>query len=577
MKLRKLLGMGLVACFLAQSLTGCGNASDSAATAGAEEAGTKETPETAEDGTPQSQSDASEEKADGAVGTNSDVHKEGLPIVDEEQTLSVLTISTHPEVEPSEVVIHQEIEAATNVKIEWTVIPVAAWAERKGLTLAQSELPDIMLGDACFSDTDLQNMIDAGQVIAIDGLIEDYAPNFKKIMENQPELKPSITNDDGHIYGLPQYIGSEGATRGVTTTNRVTYINKTWLDNLNLAMPTTTEELHEVLKAFKEGDPNGNGQADEIPLSTYTDNQYFADWFGAFGLVPNANENNYENIAIKDGKVVFSAAEEEYKEGVNYFHQLWADGLIDPETFTQDSAMFNSKLKSETRIIGMFSAWRGTAWRLSNEDEEYVVLPPLEGPDGDRLYPEMFNGVSSRAGCVITSSCSNPELAMRWVDNLVSPENGYQFWTKAKIGYNLEDTGEEQYKLVKQLEVDDPEYIRQVMLGFTCVDHTTMNRKPTDPDPLNVDNEKQAADVFYKDCYPQEHFPNVFLNKEEGKIMAELQPQLKSYVDQTLAKWITSGGVEEEWEGYVEQLKSMGLDDYIAQFQTALDRYNSAQ
>lgn len=134
-------------------------------------------------------------------------------------------------------------------------------------------------------------------------------------------------------------------------------------------------------------------------------------------------------------------------------------------------------------------------------------------------------------------------------NTFISPENGYQFWTKAQIGYNLEDTGEEQYKLVKQLDVDDPEYICQVMLGFTCVDHTTMSRKPTDPAPLNMDNEKQAADVFYKDCYPQEHFPNVFLNKEEGKIMAELQPQLKSYVDQTLAKWITSGVVEEEWEG----------------------------
>ncbi len=137
-------------------------------------------------------------------------------------------------------------------------------------------------------------------------------------------------------------------------------------------------------------------------------------------------------------------------------------------------------------------------------------------------------------------------------NTFISPENGYQFWTKAQIGYNLEDTGEEQYKLVKQLDVDDPEYICQVMLGFTCVDHTTMSRKPTDPAPLNMDNEKQAADVFYKDCYPQEHFPNVFLNKEEGKIMAELQPQLKSYVDQTLAKWITSGVVEEEWEGKME-------------------------
>lgn len=166
---------------------------------------------------------------------------------------------------------------------------------------------------------------------------------------------------------------------------------------------------------------------------------------------------------------------------------------------------------------------------------------------------------------------------MRWIDNLFSPENGYQFWTKAKIGYNLEDNGEEQYTLIKQLDVDDPEYIRQVMLGFTCVDHTTMNRKPTDPDPLNVDNEKTAADVYYNEYYPEEHFPNVFLSQEEGRVVTELQPQLKSYVDTMLAQWITSGGVEEGWDSYIEQLNSMGLQEYIAQFQAAMDRYNAQQ
>ena len=563
MKMKKLLVLGMTGCLLAQALMGCGSTSGQQESSATEAAATEST--------------AGMASEEAGSGSSVEVHKEGLPIVDEPQTLSVLTISTHPEVEPTEVVIQQEIAEATNVTIEWTIIPTAAWEERKGLTLAQTELPDIMLGDAMFTDTDLQNMIEAGQAIAIDGLIDEYAPNFQKIMENQPDLRASITNEDGHIYGIPQYIGSEGAVRGVTTTNRITYINQTWLDNLGLEMPTTTAELEEVLKAFKEQDPNGNGMADEIPLSTYVDNQYFADWFGAFGLVPNANENKYENIAVKDGKVVFSAVEDEYREAVKYFSQLWAEGLIDPETFTQDASMFNAKLKSETRIVGMFSAWRGTSWRLSDDDTEYAVLPPLEGPDGDKLYPEMFNGVTSRAGAVITSSCDNPELAMRWIDNLVSPENGYQFWTKAKIGYNLEDTGEEQYTLIKQLDVDDPEYIRQVMLGFTCVDHTTMNRKPTDPDPLNVDNEKTAADVYYNEYYPEEHFPNVFLSQEEGRVVTELQPQLKSYVDTMLAQWITSGGVEEGWDSYIEQLNSMGLQEYIAQFQAAMDRYNAQQ
>lgn len=499
------------------------------------------------------------------------VKKEGLPIVDEQQTLRVLTISKNPEISPENVVIHQEIEADTNVKIEWTVIPASAWKEKKGLTLAQTDLPDIILGDAVFTDTDLLNMIDAKQVIPIDGLLE-YAPNFNIILKNQQGLLESLTNEDGHIYGLPQYSGVTEKQNNIIT-NRDTFINKKWLDQLGMELPTTTEELKTVLKAFKDNDLNGNGIKDEIPLSTFVDNQYFSDWFGAFGLIPQANENNYEYISMKDGNVVFSAVEDEYKEAVKYFHELWKEGLIDPEAFTQDATMFNAKLKAETRTVGMFSAWRGTAWRLSPEDTEYTLLPPLEGPNGDKIYGQMYTGITTRGGLVITSSCKNPELAMRWADHLVSAENGYQFWTKAKVGFHLEE-GDERYKLIKQIDVSDPEHIRQVMLGFTCVDYNTKLKKPIDPDPLNVDNEKAVAAEIYRPYYPTEHYPNVFLTREEGKVIAEIAPQLKPFVEQSMAQWITSGNVDESWEAYKKQLNEMGLETYLAQFRSAYERFN---
>lgn len=537
MKLKKMAAVGLAAGMAAQMLTGCGQGS------------TTETAVTTET--------AAETTTAGDTG---------------EKVLKVLTVTPHPEVDPSQVVIQQEIEQETGIKIEWTIVPQTAWSEKKGLTLAQTELPDIMLGDAMFTDTDLLNMVEAGQVIAIDDLIAK-APNFQKILANQPGLEDALKNEDGHIYGIPQYRGT-GADRGTMSTNRVTYINQKWLDELGMEMPKTTEELKVVLRAFKDNDLNGNGIQDEIPLSTYVDNEYFDDWFGAFGLVPSANENSYKNISVKDGKVVYSAVEPEYKAAVEYFHELWDEGLVDPETFTQDNAMFNAKLKAETRTVGMFSAWRGTAWRLSNEDTEYSILPALEGPDGNALYPEMYCGIVSRAGAVITSSCKNPELAMEWLDNLISPENGYQFWTKAKIGYNLADGGE-RYKLIKQIDTKDPEQIKQVLFGFTCVDYTTMNKKPDDPDPLNVDNEKAISDKIYKPYYPKEHYPNTFLTLEEGKKIAEIQPQLQAYTDQMLAQWIVSGGIEEQWDEYVKQLNSMGLEEYVQQFQSALDRYNA--
>lgn len=115
MKLKKMAAVGLAAGMAAQMLTGCGQGS------------TTETAVTTET--------AAETTTAGDTG---------------EKVLKVLTVTPHPEVDPSQVVIQQEIEQETGIKIEWTIVPQTAWSEKKGLTLAQTELPDIMLGDAMF-------------------------------------------------------------------------------------------------------------------------------------------------------------------------------------------------------------------------------------------------------------------------------------------------------------------------------------------------------------------------------------------------------------------------------------------
>lgn len=558
---KRLAALGLAAAMTAMAVSGCGNGSGNG---NADSAG----------GTSAAGSSKAGTTAAETGGVVNEVKKTGLPIVDQQETLKVMVLTNYPELKGEDVVIHQEIQAATNVKIEFEIIPRTSWEEKKGLTLAQSELPDIIMGNEVFTDTDMLNMAAAGQIIPLEGLLEDYGENFKTLCENEPGLRPSLLTEDGHIYALPRYIGiGDGNGPGILSTNLVTYINQTWLDKLGLEMPKTTEDFEKVLAAFKSGDPNGNGIADEVPLTTVANNFYFDDYFGAFGIIPQNNENTYKNIGMKDGRAIFSAAQEEYKNAVKYFNNLWQQGVLDPESFTQDTTMFNAKLKNPTRTVGAFTSWRGTSWRLSEEDTEYAVMPPLTGPNGDRLYAKMYNGISSRCAFVITSSCRNPELAMRWGDYLLEPDIAYQFWTSAKIGYNIEKNSSGTFDLIKQMVVDDPEQIKQVAYGFTCVDAKNEARKPVDPDPLNVDNEKGAADQLFKDAYPKEHYPNVFLTMEEGKKIAELGNDINAYVEQCYAKWITKGGIDEEWDSYIQKLNNMGLEEYMSQYQNALERY----
>ena len=541
---------------------------------------------TEETKTSETKAEASNEGTDETKGGEremgeSGVYKTGLPIVDEEQTLKVLAIQNDPDVSPEDSVFVQEIAEQTGVKIEWETVQKTAWPEKKGLLFASGELPDVILGGD-FTDSELLTMADGGQILPLNDLIEEYGENFKQICSEDENLIKDITAPDGNIYGLPYYMsGVDESLKAVASTREMLYINQDWLDKLGLEMPTTTEEFKEVLIAFRDGDPNGNGKADEIGLSAVetTAAGIFDMWFGSFGIVPANSVANYKNIMLKDGKVAYAAVQPEYKEAIKYFHELWQEGLIDKESFTQDSSMWTAKLKNPgDRTVGAFSAWRGTSFRLDDNDDEYVVMPPLKGPDGDCLYPKYYYGVTSRGSYVITSACENPELAMRWGDNLVAPLNSYQNWTDTKIGYSIQlNEAGDQFELIEpQPEFGTAEYKKQIgKYGLTCVSASTMAMKPDDPNPLSVDNEVAQGKPIYSPYFPEEYYPNTFLSLEESELVSELQADIEEYVKQMYAKWISEGGIDEEWDSYLAKLDSMGLAEYLAQYQSALDRYNA--
>ena len=511
----------------------------------------------------------------------SGVYKTGLPIVDEEQTLKVMVVQTNPDVAPEDSVLMQEIAEQTGVKIEWEAVPKTSWPEKKGLLFANGDLPDVILGGD-FTDSELLTMADGGQIIPLNDLIEEYGENFKQICSEDENLVRDITAPDGNIYGLPYYMsGVDESLPAVASTHEMLYINKDWLDKLGLEMPTTTDEFKEVLQAFKDEDANGNGLEDEVGLSVVCQNNAagFDTWFGAFGIVPAGSAAGYKNIMVKDGKVEYAAVQPEYKEAIQYFHELWEAGLIDKECFTQDNSMWTAKLKNpEVRTVGAFTAWRGTSFRLDDNDDEYVVMPPLKGPEGQCQYPKYYYGVVSRGSYVITSTCENPELAMRWGDNLVAPLNSYQTWTDTKIGYNIKlNEAGNQFELIEpQPEFGTLEYYKQTgKYGITCVSATTMAMKPDDPNPLSVDNEVAQGKPLYTPYFPKEYYPNTFLSLEEAELVSELQADIEEYVKQMHAKWISEGGIEEEWDSYLTTLSDMGLEEYLAQYQSALDRYNA--
>jgi putative aldouronate transport system substrate-binding protein len=270
------------------------------------------------------------EKASGTASKDYELKDVTFPLK-EAVTLNFMTQSSPlAPSDPNEKLIYQRLEEKTGVKVDWKNYTSESFIEKRNLLIAGGDLPDAIL-DASYSDYDLQKLGKDGTIIPVEDLIDQYMPNLKKVLDTKPEYKSMITATDGHIYAFPWIEELGEGKESIHSIDTFPWINVEWLNNLGLEMPTTTEELKEVLLAFKNDDPNGNGIADEIPLSFIINKggEDLAFLFSPFGL----GDNWDHTVVSNDGKVIFTAAQQGYQDAMMYFAELYKDNLIDEEAF----------------------------------------------------------------------------------------------------------------------------------------------------------------------------------------------------------------------------------------------------
>lgn len=311
------------------------------------------------------------------------------------------------------------IEDKLGIKFNWSTVPDAGFSDKKLLLLASGDYPAVIM-NAGISKADQIKYGQQGAFIPLNDLIDQYAPNIKKAMEDVSYLKQGMVAPDGKIYALPKLNECLHCTYGQRM-----WINTSWLEKLGLSMPTTTDEFYNVLKAFKEKDPNGNGKADEIPFTTSSDGVWGG---GVDSFLMNAfiYDNTSDYLSIKDGQVIYSPAQPEWKEGLKYLRKLFAEGLMDKAVFTQNNDAVKQLANKPDAAVGTVGyALLSSAFSVDDSNprhKDYDVVPPLKGPNGVQL-----TGYSIGAGdgsFVITNKATKEEqvAAIKLADYLWSEE-----------------------------------------------------------------------------------------------------------------------------------------------------------
>ncbi len=511
--------------------------------------------------------------------------------------ISMLFINSADRVVPvGELAMVQKWAEDTGVEFDWQSIPGEGAQEKINLMLASGEdLPDAFwnFGDGKSGNIVVQ-YVDQDVFLPTEGLINEYMPNLKKILDDHPQYRAEITAPNGHTYGFP-YIEE---MYGLVLTGGPLLINKTWLDQVGKEVPTTVDEWVDCLKAFRDGgDLNGNGEADEIPMATWfgaTDSfgsyNMFYRFTGTFGCADSyCGGNAYaDHLRLIDGKVTFTAMDEAFRKTAEFFNMLYNENLIWNGSFEADeSASYKTSLiKEDVARIGCFGTW--TDQEITNLDvhDEYVPLPRLEGEAGKMGFANNYSELQDSSDTAITTTCKFPHVIARFVDYMVGdPAISIQSnWGAEGYNYKLDENGilrtplDEQGRYVAQQEGAD-----YADFGKARTNSTTARGSMIVLDEYYETVAGYAYDAVQllewqrvngKDEVLEEYdtIPRVMMTVEELTRLAQIQPTVSDIVDRYINTWVTSGVTDDNWNAYLGELEAAGVNDVVSIYQTAVDR-----
>ncbi len=482
-----------------------------------------------------------------------------------------------------------EAQKMFNIEFTWetTTMDGNAAKEKRQISLASGDYPDLYMLIPWvdqFSQTDLLRYGQQGVILPLNDLIKKYGPNIQAALDKYPYFKAMATAPDGKIYGIPQFVECYHCS----FPNKM-WVNTKWLKKLGLAVPKTTAEYQAMLEAFKTKDPNGNGKADEVPLSGSTED------YGVHVIPFLMNGFIYDDdrtyLLLKDGKVDIAANKPEWKEGLAYVKSLVDAGLIDQGAFTQNAEAFK-KIgdNADTEILGAGAGMHPAIFVTTGDNAPYGadfnVIPPLTGPHA--AYATYNYPSAPGATFVLTNKASEAAqiAAIKLVDYMFTQDGQLRAhfgeegkdWRKPKDGdVANEKTVKPIFATIPLAKDEKPhntswgaiaQYFQPKTFRDGWVQGTDIYASG------GYERRLQEATNLYSDKQPKDLFPHwaIWTDPAKADEMAMMKQNITDYVNQNALQFVTGAkSLDKDWDAYVAGLDQLNLKGYLALMQASYD------
>ncbi len=530
-----------------------------------------------------------------------------LAVAEEKVTVSLLTTRNSTATNDIEDVWFFKY-LAQKMNVDFELEQTLETDQRISLMFASDSVPDLVWGIGLSNNDVMVYGVQEGMLLNWKDLITpELMPNTYQAMQDYPDAFTASTAPDGNIYTLPMITGSSYyANTGSFSAAIRMYINKDWMDACGITeLPTTLDEYLEVLRTFKEKDPMGLGE-NNIPLIGNQEKDKTFVW-NALGFHGTATQAYGTSFDLKDNQLVLPCYTEEAKEFITFYNTLYNEGLISPDYFTLDQTAARGLMASGVcGVLGDSTlAAIGDAW------SSWIALSPLTSDVND-VAVAAFNPGYSVGQLYASAYTEHPEVLARIVDYMYSDEGAlYYFYgpmkgTEETLGmvdgwYYDENNRITTDKVVNGEFTDISEYAYQYIKSYSSApgrfDHYSQTaaamagiefpgKEMTIVDKLTGAEIPSLIMDVYTDDNNDGHWritqseamidhltavrlPAVYLTAEQNQRVADLSTVINDYVTAESAKFIVGTRPLSELDAYFEELKSLGIEEYIAIYQEA--------
>jgi putative aldouronate transport system substrate-binding protein len=473
--------------------------------------------------------------------------------------------------------VYKELEKRTNIHMEFIHPTAGQEAEQYNLMIASNDLPDLIQGPPVGYPGGPDKGIEDGIFLRLNDLIDKYAPNYKKLRASNPEITRQTMTDEGNIYAFNCIQkGEEPSWSGIITRGD-------WLEELGLKAPETIAEWETVLKAFKEK------KKVEVPLI-----------FNGFGWMMNTSYafvgayNVTNDFFNQDGTVKYGYIEPSYKEFLTTLNRWYKEGLIDKDFATRDGkgddALFTSgKAGAMFRNYGEFGGYNVAGKQV---DPKFTILPVINAKvnKDDVSHFRQTNWYSKGSDAILTTANKHQKETVAWLDYGYTDE-GFLLYNYGVEGVSWDwadgpvpDIDKPFYPDALRDGNKHPQYNDFMLKNpngtafWDLVAQYKVHQQAYLRDPMaNGGMEGDVLQSMIEWSKPGNDYvmPPLTHNNEENQTISRVMTDINTYVTEEQLKFIMGTRPLDEFDAFVEQVKSMGIDEIIQIKQTALERYKN--